>query len=198
MADKLKLDIGCGRHASFFEGFTGLDVCEPPPAEELAGRPWLRLNFMEDTLPWAPGTVDEIISTHVIEHMPRATGVQFLRKAWALLKPGGKLTVTTPDLRILCSRYLAGDLPFWNRQHPEFGLSWPGTTLCQRFNHAVHPAWGQGKPWAGHVYIYDTDDLLIAAHEAGAVPVRIIPESSPYYKRPDHETGIEATKAGGK
>jgi len=170
-----------------------VDPAEPMTADV---PPYLRLNFVTDALPWQPGTVAEIICLHAIEHMSRHHGIVLLKRAVDLLAPGAQLTVTTPDLRILCERYVARDRAFFEYIDPKGRTGaerWPGATLADRFNWAIHPPWGQNREYVGHVWIYDQEALMQLAAEADvrAVP---IPDTSPYGLRHDHETGIVCTR----
>lgn len=92
----LRLHLGCG--SRYLEGWTNVDRWSPD-----------RKDLVADVaaLPFRPGTVDEIFSSHVIEHLPRAGAPRALAHWAQLLKPGGKLAVECPDLEAVCRRFLA-------------------------------------------------------------------------------------------
>jgi len=56
--------------------------------------------------PFAPGSFDVILMQDVIEHVPDP--VAHLKEAYALLKPGGMIMLTTPDVGGLWSQILGG------------------------------------------------------------------------------------------
>ena len=61
-------------------------------------------------LPFTDGEFDCVVSTEVIEHIPEVQGyVQELRR---ILKPGGRLLITTPDITSIPSSFPAGCVPW--------------------------------------------------------------------------------------
>jgi 2-polyprenyl-3-methyl-5-hydroxy-6-metoxy-1,4-benzoquinol methylase len=107
------LDIGCG-NGSYLRQMRsiGWEVCgvEPDPQSAALARAAgldVRAGMLQDqSLP--EGHFDAITMTHVIEHLhdPMDT----LRRCWKLLKPGGQITLTTPNLD--------------SRGHQIFGADW--------------------------------------------------------------------------
>jgi predicted SAM-dependent methyltransferase len=61
-------------------------------------------------IPRADGSVDYFVLHHVLEHFGCNDGVDLLAEAYRVLKPGGSLLVFVPDLRMLASRWLLGQL----------------------------------------------------------------------------------------
>ncbi|MGB5962078.1 MAG: methyltransferase domain-containing protein [Coleofasciculaceae cyanobacterium] len=55
-------------------------------------------------LPFTDSSVDAIFCEEVLEHVDLQLGRQLLRECWRLLKPGGILRLTTPDLNWFASR----------------------------------------------------------------------------------------------
>ena len=182
----LKLDIGCGGRGSRQKGFIGIDLYPRPNGK--SREEYFRLNFVRDALPWKGNTVDEAIALHIIEHMPADQGEILVRRAVDLLKPGARLTVTCPDLMLLCKGFVdQGD--FLKLKHLTGGKDvWPGETLADRFNWAIHQE--------GHQWAYDQASLIHHATKAVGTTavVRPMPDDSPWWTRRDHETGIEILK----
>jgi predicted SAM-dependent methyltransferase len=55
--------------------------------------------------PWPDNTFDFIFSEHMIEHVPYAAGRRMLEECFRVLKPGGRIRISTPDLKFLISLY---------------------------------------------------------------------------------------------
>ena len=91
----LKLDIGSG-FAHGEDGWVGVD----PFSSEADVRA-----FMWD-LPYEDNTVDEIFSSHSLEHIGKAQVPVTLREWFRVLKPGGKVTVRVPDLEWCVNHWL--------------------------------------------------------------------------------------------
>ena len=113
------LDVGCGRGdvAGWFVG-RGWQVAGVEPSEKAAKQAAKRgVEVHRGTLddaPWEPASFDAVTFNHVLEHVPdpRAT----LRRAAALLRPGGFLVVSAPNFgawqrRAFDASWFALDLP---------------------------------------------------------------------------------------
>ena len=135
LAGRDVLEIGCGRGELACE----LASADPPPAHVFAadfahaavrlgrqralargvsGVSWLVANVQHIGLPDA--SVDTVISCETIEHLPDP--VQALREFHRVLRPGGRVILTTPNyfgpfglyrayLRLRGRRYTEGDQP---------------------------------------------------------------------------------------
>ncbi len=94
------LDIGCGSypyflsHTSFSEKFA---VDQQHPAKELEDIKWLVLDLnKEPKLPFEDNFFDAITLLAVTEHLNPTALVILFRETYRVLKPGGKLILTTP------------------------------------------------------------------------------------------------------
>jgi len=135
LAGRTVLEIGCGRGELACE----LAATDPPPvrlfaadfahaavrlgrqralARGVAGVSWLVADVQHIGLPDA--SVDTVISCETIEHLPDP--VQALREFRRVLRPGGRVVLTTPNyfgpfglyrayLRLRGRRYTEGDQP---------------------------------------------------------------------------------------
>jgi 2-polyprenyl-3-methyl-5-hydroxy-6-metoxy-1,4-benzoquinol methylase len=107
------LDIGCGNGSYLWQMRSlGWEVCgvEPDPQSAAHARAAgldVRAGLLQQQS-FPEAHFDGITMTHVIEHLhgPMDT----LRRCWELLKPGGQITVTTPNLD--------------SRGHQIFGRDW--------------------------------------------------------------------------
>jgi SAM-dependent methyltransferase len=96
------LDLGCGagRFLTLAPDAIGVDVS--PAALERAARnaPGADLRLVEaDTLPLGHGEVDLVWCSEVIEHV--AGALELLQEVRRVLKPGGRLLLTTPGHPLL-------------------------------------------------------------------------------------------------
>lgn len=94
----MKLHLGCG--GIRLGGYLNVDVRREAKADayhDLRG-PW----------PWVDGSVDEVLSYHVLEHLTRDEGQHFLREAHRVLKVGGGLVLELPDAREAARQFADG------------------------------------------------------------------------------------------
>lgn len=90
------LHVGCG--ARIEDGWTNVDL-EPLDARVV------RVDVRQQ-LPFDGGTFDMVYSEHFLEHIERHEAVLFLAECFRVLKPGGALRVSTPDMEFLARLYL--------------------------------------------------------------------------------------------
>jgi hypothetical protein len=99
---RLRLNIGAGHIA--LEGYVNVDMRELPGIDVIA---------TVDDLPFEPGTVDEIFSSHTLEHFPQEVLRRQLLPYWvSLLKPRGTLGVVAPDVEAMTEGFVRGDTSF--------------------------------------------------------------------------------------
>jgi hypothetical protein len=98
----LRLNIGAGHIP--FDAYVNVDMRELPGIDVVA---------TVDNLPFDAGTVDEIFSSHTLEHFPQEVLRRQLLPYWtSLLKPGGTLTTIAPDVHAMSEDYARGEMPF--------------------------------------------------------------------------------------
>ena len=141
-----KLHLGCG--GNLLPGWVNID------AQVQAGVETIDLR---GPLPYSSHSVAAIYSEHFIEHIGRAEGQVLLRECWRVLCPGGRIRLSTPDLRVLAEDFLAARTDRWH------ALGWAPPTPCQMVN-------GGMREW-GHTFVYDAPELLLALQEAGYVDI---------------------------
>jgi predicted SAM-dependent methyltransferase len=140
--ERVKLHLACGPH--YFQGWTNIDI-ESQVADVIHD---LRL-----ALPYADNTVDFIFTEHFFEHIDKDQGLQFLVDCYRVLKPGGRIRISTPDLRYMAQIYLEGKLDIWS------DVNWLPETPCDLIN--------EGMRFWGHVYLYDKQKLTTVALSSG-------------------------------
>lgn len=139
-------------------------------------------------MPFADESASYMFCEHFIEHLTRDQAVDFLRECLRVLKPGGVIRISTPNLRFLIAAYLNCDVGVW-------GDLWQPMTPCSMINEGMH-SWG-------HRYLYDSREIVLLLKEIGFGSVvfqryrnslhsdLVALESRPFH----HELIVEATKA---
>ena len=96
----MKLDIGAGPYPR--PGYTTVDLYHP------AG-----IRASMDALSLDDGAVEEIHSSHALEHQAQARVLPTLREWLRVLRPGGRLDLKVPDLRWACRHWLENPTLGW-------------------------------------------------------------------------------------
>lgn len=163
--DKIRLNLGCGRFK--LQGFRNIDQFENV-------NPDLVCDALK--LPYSDGTVDEIYCGHMLEHLDREDGLKALMYWKALLKPGGKITVTVPDFDVFASDYFRNPTPAKLVDLNEIFIY----SYCQESHHK---------------YCYSGDLLKKTMEEAGFKELKRLPQNHPYFVDPvDWQVAYEGRK----
>jgi len=111
MGAGLKLNLGAGSRP--IEGAVNVDIIERPGIDLVCdlNAPW----------PWAPSTVDLIVSEDCFEHLyplGKAEGqmniVEVMKRVWTALKPGGVLHVQVPSTDSRAAFQDPTHVTYWN------------------------------------------------------------------------------------
>ena len=139
-------------------------VCEDWRTRRLVMR-----HLAEDRLPFPDNSIEFVYTEHMFEHILPMQCSAFLREAYRVLKPGGVIRITTPDLE----KYLMGyaERKKGNRFLADHASRWP-------------PMGKLGTPYTAativnnifrnyeHKWVYDFEEMTRTAMHAG------IPESA--------------------
>ncbi|MCK5617411.1 hypothetical protein KAR91_86915 [Candidatus Pacearchaeota archaeon] len=110
MADLVKLNLGCGKHAQ--KGFVNIDIVAYPGVDLVTD--------ISSDLPnhFDPESIDEIYAKDVLEHLTRDNVVKALADWSLILKSGGIITLQFPDARKHCEMLMSGgwDIDRFNYQ----------------------------------------------------------------------------------
>ena len=148
-----KLQIGCGKNP--LEGWLNADLNPRSPAV-------IYLNATAP-FPFSDASFDFIFTEHMIEHIPFAAGQQMLRECRRILKPGGKIRVSTPNLKNVATLVQEPRTPekenyvrtVTEKYIPENKNLLPGFVLNNFY-------------WDfGHYFVYDPETLPFALASAG-------------------------------
>jgi predicted SAM-dependent methyltransferase len=155
------LHLGCGGRQ--LPGWLNVDVRDSDLDVDLAG----------GRLPWRSGVFEAVVSQHVIEHLELyREALPLLREVRRVLRAGGELWVSCPDIEKICRSYLAYEMKdlVADRQNrmPDFNLG--GAPSSQMANHLFHQ---DGE----HVNLFDWPLLEWILREAGFSGVRRVTEA---------------------
>jgi len=74
----------------------------PQPADESD----VRYHDVRKSLPFADKTFEATYALHIIEHLTPAEAASLVNELYRVLKPGGIVRISTPDLEDICRSYL--------------------------------------------------------------------------------------------
>jgi len=126
IASEVRLNCGCGEVRR--PGYIGVDA-RPSGAADYVLPAW-------DTSPWPPGSIDEVYSRHMLEHLDPGDARRTLEAWHDVLQPGGLLHIILPDLKFH-ARQLLGEVTSWS-QHAD-----------ENFQHAICSIYGWRQPICG-------------------------------------------------
>ena len=108
-------------------------------------------------LPFANNTVDQIYSSHVLEHFPYPNMMNLLKEYLRVLKPNGIFKASVPDMRIYIDAYVKDD-PF---EIPSKSIYHPAFHFFSKIDFVNYMAYLDGH----HHFMFDKENLpLIIAH----------------------------------
>ncbi|NER33274.1 MAG: methyltransferase domain-containing protein [Oscillatoria sp. SIO1A7] len=121
--EKIKLNLGCGDQ--IVNGWLNVDYSVGARLAKIPLFPLinkklrlLNLDWNEKILlhdltkkfPWSDESVDEIYSSHTLEHLDKNQGDAFLSECYRVLKKEGIIRIVVPDLRAFVDSYVKGEL----------------------------------------------------------------------------------------
>lgn len=137
-----KLHLGCGQHVK--DGWVNYDI------DKFGNQNVSVLDLGLGRLPHESNSVDFIFTEHFIEHISLEQSTALLKDSFRVLKSGGVLRLSTPDLAALADKYVSRDVI-------KMPGVWEPATPAQMMNEGM-------RLW-GHQFLYDAMDmtsLLIA------------------------------------
>lgn len=101
--------------AGFFHHpyWTNVDY-STPHYESMQSHPFVQYDLMELVpLPIESDCAEVVYSSHTIEHVSDEAVANMLKEAYRILKPGGYIRLTTPDITLNYNAYKTDDRTFW-------------------------------------------------------------------------------------
>ena len=123
-----RLDIGCGTKDEWIKG----NWIRIDPYVEEAG-----VKAFAWKLPYEDSSVDEIWSSHTLEHLYKKQVIPTLLEWYRVLKPQGKLTIRIPDLAWCCNWWLNHQTNGWDLDIIYGGQSRAGEYHHTGFNREI-------------------------------------------------------------
>jgi SAM-dependent methyltransferase len=165
--EKIVLNVGCGYplNQRLHQHFRGPQWRELRLDIDPAVRPDIVCS-MTDMAPVVEASVDAVWSSHNLEHLYRHEVPLALREFLRVLKPGGLLLLTLPDLQRVAEMVAADGL----ESEAYRSASGPITPLDMIFGHGASLA--QGHLFMAHKTGFTVTTLEHALQEAGFVGVQ--------------------------
>lgn len=120
-----------------------------------------------ERFPFPDASIDRIFSEHMIEHVPFNGAHSMLLESFRVLKPGGKIRISTPDMAFL----MALLAPKLTRMQQEY-ITYASVTFLKHGqpHTALSVVNNFVRDW-GHTYIFDRPTLEALLAEVGFVAI---------------------------
>lgn len=142
---------------------TPAGTTEPGPVYLVDGTHHFTQLDINDPLPIADAAVDWVYAEHLVEHVPLGTAVAWLREVRRVLRPGGVLRLTTPDLAAYVHGYADRQGGFFARHRRRLRTLKVGPPMPDRPAFMINQIFYH----FGHRWIYDEAELRHALATAG-------------------------------
>jgi predicted SAM-dependent methyltransferase len=107
--------------------------------------------------PFEAGSAQAVNSEHFIEHVEPEEAAAYLREAFRVIRPGGVIRTSTPDLGAICRAYLDRDAAMLEAHR---NRGYVARTHAEMLNTYI-------RMGGLHKYAYDEDTLRLLLGEAG-------------------------------
>lgn len=96
----MKINLGCGTR--YIDGWINIDWSTKYKVD-------YSLDIGNAKIPIDDSSADEVISSHLIEHLTRLEGLHHLKEIYRVLSPGGVLIISWPDINKIINVFLGND-----------------------------------------------------------------------------------------
>ncbi|BAJ32277.1 MULTISPECIES: methyltransferase domain-containing protein [Kitasatospora] len=139
------------------------DATRPGPVYRIDGSSLYTSLDITRPLPFDDHSVDWVYAEHLIEHVPLGTAVYWLGEVRRVLRPGGLLRITTPDLAKYIAGYLDDREQFFRRHRRRLRTMRVGPPMPERRAFMLNQIFYH----FGHRWIYDEAELRYVLDSAG-------------------------------
>ncbi len=186
----IKLNIGCGPNMFPFDGWINYDredfgaYIEWVKQHTSAYAKYLQdlvayvknggvltsiIRDLREGFPMHPdNTVDLIYVGQAIEHInPVYEAPKFVSECYRMLKSGGVLRMTTPDLDLLINAYLAGEMDKFAIEQPELYKSLDPSAQLAMIMYGTAADTCKWDHYEGHFFLYTKQSMTKLMNDAG-------------------------------
>jgi ubiquinone/menaquinone biosynthesis C-methylase UbiE len=169
-----KINFGSYKDCFYF-GWINIDILDMKSYADQFGFNFIQHDVTKPLL-IKDGIVDIISSSHLLEHLTREEGYNFLKECYRIMKPGGIIRISVPDTKKITEDYVEGRI----REHRfiNTGVADADDDAGAYYNLLL----------AGHKTLYDSDSLRSLLSKVG---FKNIEESTPFTSR--SETVVKQT-----
>lgn len=185
-----KLNIGCGPNIFLAPGWTNLDRQDlnhyfqyvstaplegmPEVQQKLAlylrqhGYTFEKFDLRQGFSHIPNDSVDLITAQQVIEHLnPIYEAPKFLAEMYRILRPGGYLRLTTPDLNLLIQAYLKGEMAKFKDDQPEFYQKYDSSAQLAFLMYGASDPSCVSENYLGHYFLFTETSMRKFLQDAG-------------------------------
>ncbi len=150
----ISLELGSGRKKGT-NGWTTIDVV--PGCDMYCN--------LAKGIPFPDASVQNIYSSHFLEHLTYQQTQTLLRECLRVMVPGGRFSICVPNARIYLEAYITG-LPFDEEKFLKYELGFNRTTKIDYVNYIAYMN-------VDHKYMFDEENLVHILEKSGFREVRI-------------------------
>lgn len=134
-------------------------------------------------LPFEDKIFDYIFSEHMIEHISYKQGVELLQECCRIIRPGGKIRITTPDLEVILGLHTSSP----SDSQKEY-IKWITDKYIGGNSYNAPLVISNAFQNWGHQFLYDKDTLESALKQAGFADLK---QYRPGESDDEHLRGLE-------
>jgi predicted SAM-dependent methyltransferase len=101
-----------------FDGWINIDVLDLREYARSRGFSFIQCDVTKG-LPFGNETVEKINCSHLLEHLTYEEGRQFLKECYRVLRKGGVIRISVPDVKKLAKMYIKGKIKELQTLNPE-------------------------------------------------------------------------------
>ena len=132
------------------------------------GKIEFRTGDARGALGFEENSVEAIYLGQCVEHFNRQAELPgLLHECWTILKPGGRLRITTPDLDLLLEAYQRGEMGKFTKEQPAYYAKAAPADQLAYIMYGATGATCTTETYEGHFHIFTRGTIATALTEAG-------------------------------